>query len=299
MNFYKRHIGDYLKDTAHLSLLEHGIYSRLLDVYYTRESAIPEEMAARLIGARSKEEIKALNSVLSEFFVLRENAWYQSRCEAELTIANDKATRNREVGKMGGRPRKKESGMVAENNPDGFENEPKDNPSQTPDVNTKTVKQQHTESNSARARCSETVRVVVDNPIPEQSAPDKSPSGAMAGTLRRLGVDVTSQHPTLLAWITDGFRIEDLQEAVEVARIRKPPPQRIPANYLDTVARTTRTESNTKGAKSESDTRNKPRRLSVAERATEARRAAERALDGELVGEVGPYVWPQMDVIDG
>jgi uncharacterized protein YdaU (DUF1376 family) len=32
VNYYERHIGDYLKDTAHLSLLEHGIYTRLLDV---------------------------------------------------------------------------------------------------------------------------------------------------------------------------------------------------------------------------------------------------------------------------
>ena len=46
MNYYKRHIGDYLKDTAHLSLLEHGVYARLLDVYYTRETAIPDDQAA-------------------------------------------------------------------------------------------------------------------------------------------------------------------------------------------------------------------------------------------------------------
>ena len=34
MNYHKRHIGDYLKDTAHLSLLEH-VYARLLDVRTT------------------------------------------------------------------------------------------------------------------------------------------------------------------------------------------------------------------------------------------------------------------------
>ena len=47
MNYYKRHIGDYLKDTAHLSLLEHGVYARLLDVYYTRETAIPDDHLRR------------------------------------------------------------------------------------------------------------------------------------------------------------------------------------------------------------------------------------------------------------
>lgn len=84
MNYYERHIGDYLKDTSHLSLLEHGIYGRLLDVYYTREGAIPDAQAARLIGARSKEEREALSAVLSEFFELIDGHWHQGRCDAEI-----------------------------------------------------------------------------------------------------------------------------------------------------------------------------------------------------------------------
>jgi uncharacterized protein YdaU (DUF1376 family) len=84
LNYYERHIGDYLKDTSHLSLLEHGIYGRLLDVYYTREGAIPDAQAARLIGARSKEEREALTAVLAEFFVLTEGHWHQARCDIEV-----------------------------------------------------------------------------------------------------------------------------------------------------------------------------------------------------------------------
>ena len=59
INYYKRHIGDYMKDASHLSLLEHGVYMRLLDVYYTRESAVPVDHAARLFGARSKFVIES------------------------------------------------------------------------------------------------------------------------------------------------------------------------------------------------------------------------------------------------
>jgi uncharacterized protein YdaU (DUF1376 family) len=84
LNYYERHIGDYLKDTSHLSLLEHGIYGRLLDVYYTREGAIPDVQAARLIGARSKDERDALSAVLSEFFELVDAHWHQGRCDAEI-----------------------------------------------------------------------------------------------------------------------------------------------------------------------------------------------------------------------
>lgn len=132
MNFYKRHIGDYIKATSHLSLLEHGIYNRLLDVYYTRESGIPEDRAARLIGARTPAEKQALQSVLSEFFTLAEGEWRQTRCDEEIRAANEKAERNREVGKKGGRPRKVGSDDEPKNNPDGFCGEPKNNPSQTP-----------------------------------------------------------------------------------------------------------------------------------------------------------------------
>lgn len=90
MNYYERHIGDYLKDTAHLSLLEHGVYTRLLDVYYTRESAIPDDQVARLIGARSKEEREALTAVLDEFFQKSDAGWMQGRCEAEISRFQDK-----------------------------------------------------------------------------------------------------------------------------------------------------------------------------------------------------------------
>ena len=90
MNYYERHIGDYLKDTAHLSLLEHGVYTRLMDVYYTREGAIPAAEAARLIGARSKDEREALATVLAEFFRVVDGAHAQDRCEREIARFKDK-----------------------------------------------------------------------------------------------------------------------------------------------------------------------------------------------------------------
>lgn len=90
MNYYERHIGDYLKDTAHLSLLEHGVYSRLMDVYYTKETGIPVGDVARLIGARSREEKQALQVVLQEFFVLEADAYRQTRCDREIARVKDK-----------------------------------------------------------------------------------------------------------------------------------------------------------------------------------------------------------------
>lgn len=121
MNFYKRHIGDYIKKAGHLTLLEHGVYARLMDVYYTREAGIPEDKAARLIGARSKEELQALANVLDEFFTLVDGLWTQGRCEEEIGNASEKAEKNRANGAKGGRPRKVGTGSQTQGNPNGFD----------------------------------------------------------------------------------------------------------------------------------------------------------------------------------
>lgn len=94
MNYYKRHIGDYMKDASHLSLLEHGVYTRLMDVYYTREAPVPVDQAARLIGARSKDEKAALSAVVSEFFQVVEGCYVQNRCDKEIVDARESMEEN-------------------------------------------------------------------------------------------------------------------------------------------------------------------------------------------------------------
>lgn len=58
----------------------------------------------------------------------------------------------------------------------------------------------------------------------------------MAITARNLGVAVRSTDPVLHAWVRDGFTVEQLRDAVGLARIRKPQGA-IPANYLDPILR--------------------------------------------------------------
>lgn len=129
MNYYKRHIGDYMKDASHLSLLEHGVFMRLLDVYYTREAAIPADQAARLVGARSKEEREALLVVCGEFFKLVDGCYVQSRCDREIAAMQAKQETNRVIGQRGGRPKKKPT-----DNPDGFQTETQTVSRNNPDV---------------------------------------------------------------------------------------------------------------------------------------------------------------------
>lgn len=65
----------------------------------------------------------------------------------------------------------------------------------------------------------------------------RTPAGEMAIALRDLGVKVTSMDLVLAAWVRDGFTVQQVTEATELARMRKPYPEPIPAAYLDPILR--------------------------------------------------------------
>lgn len=106
MNYYERHLGDYSKDTAHLSILEHGVYSLLLDRYYGTEKGIPADQAHRIARARTKEEKSAVDAILAEFFHLDGVIFKNNRAEAEITKAQARISAARNNGGLGGRPKK-------------------------------------------------------------------------------------------------------------------------------------------------------------------------------------------------
>ena len=95
MNYYPHHIGDYAKDTGHLSWDEDMAYTRLLRAYYGREGAIPADQAYRLARAATRAQKEAVDSVLSEFFVQQDDGWHNKRADAELVIAQAKSEKAR------------------------------------------------------------------------------------------------------------------------------------------------------------------------------------------------------------
>ena len=92
MNYFELHIGDLTEATAHLSMVEDGAYGRLLRKYYATEKPLPADVAKvqRLVGARTKEEREAVETVLTEFFELLDDGWHQSRCDAEISAFHAK-----------------------------------------------------------------------------------------------------------------------------------------------------------------------------------------------------------------
>jgi len=97
MNYYEHHLGDYLRDTAHLSMLEDCAYRRLLDAYYARERALPADVreCCKLARASTKQERDAVAYVLREFFVLQDDAYHQSRADKEIARFQDKQRKAR------------------------------------------------------------------------------------------------------------------------------------------------------------------------------------------------------------
>lgn len=108
MNYYKRHLGDYAKKAGHLSPLEHGVYTLLLDAYYDREQGPTRTEAIRWCRARTEEEIAAVDAVLAEFFDEVDGRFIQTRVEEEILSYHGQLEANRLNGIKGGRPKKTE-----------------------------------------------------------------------------------------------------------------------------------------------------------------------------------------------
>lgn len=93
MNYWERHIGDYIRDTVSLSMLEDGAYTRLLDQYYQNESPLPADKKEvyRLARATSTAERKAVDYVLQRYFELGADGFRQKRCDEVIEAFWDQA----------------------------------------------------------------------------------------------------------------------------------------------------------------------------------------------------------------
>ena len=113
MNFYQFHIGDYIKQTVHLTPMEDLCYRRLMDMYYETEHPITTETDR--VSRRLRLDTELVDSVLKEFFILTENGWENARCNKEIEAYHVKASTARANGKLGGRPIKTKP--VSDRNP--------------------------------------------------------------------------------------------------------------------------------------------------------------------------------------
>lgn len=142
MNYYPHHIGDYLRDTAHLTALEDGIYRRMLDVYYASEKPLPLDIqwVSKLVRAHTQEEQEAVKEILRQFFQKYEDGWRNKRADEEIKVLNKRLRAWKANGKKGGRPKTNGFHLA---NPAVTTTENPSESSQTPNTKHQTPKEKH------------------------------------------------------------------------------------------------------------------------------------------------------------
>lgn len=118
MHWYKKHIGDYRRRTSGLSLLGHGIYQQLIDDYYLNEGPFKMSLddICFQIGAESEIEVRTTERVLRKYFRDTPDGWVHDHCEEVLEPYLSRCKKNKESGKLGGRPKKDDVENQSETN---------------------------------------------------------------------------------------------------------------------------------------------------------------------------------------
>lgn len=153
MNYFEHHIGDYAAATAHLTLVEDAIYSRLLRRYYLQEEALPADVkqVARLAGARSPEEVEAVQAILGEFFTLTDDGWHNKRADEEIERYQGKQDKAR--ASANARWNKVAPHLDSERNASAMQAHCEGNALQTPDTSNQTEKQKQKRVQPPAAPC--------------------------------------------------------------------------------------------------------------------------------------------------
>lgn len=249
LNHYRHHLGDYAKDTAHLTMLEDGAYGRLMRRYYATEAPLPADMAelCRVSGARTSAEKQAVKNVLRDFFDLQADGYHQKRIDEEIAEYKARAEKNREFGRTGGRPKK---------NPNGFQQEtqtvsetkPKANPQETLASSHKPVAiSQETQNPEAkRSGGNATTAAVAETAAlgpPVGTPPEirEFPRGDDPRVMALHGLAVASRCRASILdaqqWVCDGLTELQLRAAIDRARAKKPPGDSVPIAFLQCMVR--------------------------------------------------------------
>lgn len=108
MHYYPHHIGDYQRDTAHLSATDHGVYRLLMDHYYVTERPLPGDIPTlcRIVRAVTKMERDSVLRVVSGFFRSTDKGFVHKRIEEEITEYRRKAEAASAAGRASGEARR-------------------------------------------------------------------------------------------------------------------------------------------------------------------------------------------------
>lgn len=259
MNYYEHHIRDYDAATAHLTWEEDLAYTRLLRWYYRKEQPIPSDVkeACRQVRATSKPQRDAVDSVLREFFSLRDDGWHNETCDDVITRFKD-GEPEREVKKANEENRLKrhrdERARLFKVLTDAGEHAPWNIKMEDLREMVARVSAPEPETKPATpATAPATPATATQSPVPNHQSPELTPTtpssvvgasesgdlettenatrvGSLCKQLRLIGIDAA---PHLPAWpdLLERFTDEQIITVAQIAKERKPN-ERIHLNYL-------------------------------------------------------------------
>ncbi len=100
MNFFKLYIGDYQRDTASLSLAEHGAYILMLQHFYATGKPLPTGAALhRMLRAQDKNEKKVIDFISEKFWLLTDDGLVNERAQQEIEKASAQAENNARIAR--------------------------------------------------------------------------------------------------------------------------------------------------------------------------------------------------------
>ena len=125
LHYYKFNIGDYASHTRHLSPIEDITYRRLLDLAYTSEQPLTDDIHAlsRLINLREYQT--EIQDVLNEFFEHVIEGWIHGRVLKELDDAGVKSKKAKQSALIRWQNKKNANAMqeLCERNANALEND--------------------------------------------------------------------------------------------------------------------------------------------------------------------------------
>jgi uncharacterized protein YdaU (DUF1376 family) len=111
MHYFQLHIGDYDRDTAALSLVEHGAYGKLMRSYYATERPLPADPESlwRICGAMTRAEKMAVGLVTERFFQMTADGLRHKRIDAEISNYHAQLETASRAGKASGESRRRKT----------------------------------------------------------------------------------------------------------------------------------------------------------------------------------------------
>ena len=94
MDWYKRWIGDYARDTSRLSIAEHGAYCLMLDEFYSSEEPLPKDRDELYIIMRAikPQDRAAVDKVLDKYWVLEDDGYINNKALKVMRNAQEYST---------------------------------------------------------------------------------------------------------------------------------------------------------------------------------------------------------------